>query len=149
MKVTCTRRLEWDAMHRVPGHLGYCRAYHGHRYVAEITCQGAIKDDGMIVDFGVVKGIVGAWIDEHWDHNAVLWRDDPDPAIPFLVETNRACGKEVYFLDRPPTAEILVAELARVAQAMLEDFDITVCKVKIFETPNCSAEWALHETGSA
>ncbi|RME25899.1 MAG: hypothetical protein D6798_07880, partial [Deltaproteobacteria bacterium] len=30
--VTCTRRLEWDSMHRIPRHESKCRAFHGHRY---------------------------------------------------------------------------------------------------------------------
>lgn len=54
--ITCTRRLEWDAMHRIPRHESKCRAFHGHRYAAEITCLAPELDSpGRVVDFGVVK----------------------------------------------------------------------------------------------
>ncbi|MDP2056292.1 MAG: 6-carboxytetrahydropterin synthase, partial [Thiobacillus sp.] len=32
-----TRRLEFDAGHRIPNHASQCRHLHGHRYALEIT----------------------------------------------------------------------------------------------------------------
>ncbi|MHB8760606.1 MAG: 6-pyruvoyl trahydropterin synthase family protein, partial [Thiobacillus sp.] len=32
-----TRRLEFDAGHRIPNHGSQCRHLHGHRYALEIT----------------------------------------------------------------------------------------------------------------
>jgi 6-pyruvoyltetrahydropterin/6-carboxytetrahydropterin synthase len=140
--VTCTRRLEWDAMHRVPRHESKCAAFHGHRYAAEITCQAPTLDDrGRVVDFGVVKERVGGWIDAHWDHTAILMRTDNDPACAALIASNAAHGRPVYLLDAPPTAEVIVAELARVAHELLADTGVTVVAVRLWETPNGSAEW--------
>ena len=140
--VTCCRRLEWDAMHRVPGHGGACRAFHGHRYAAEITCLGALGADGMIIDFGLVKALVGAWIDSHWDHTAIFARDDPDQACQAIAQSNASFGRPVYFLGAAPTAENLAAELARIAQDLLASHAIVVEKVRLWETPNCSADWS-------
>ena len=59
-----TRRLEFDAGHRIPDHASQCRHLHGHRYALEITLSGdTIKRDGspvngMVMDFGDVKAIV-------------------------------------------------------------------------------------------
>ena len=79
--LVCTRRIEWDAMHRIPNHEGRCRAFHGHRYVAEVTCHAPSLDAlGRIVDFGVIKERVGGWVDAQWDHTAILMRGDSDPA---------------------------------------------------------------------
>lgn len=142
--VTCTRRLEWDAMHRIPRHESKCRAYHGHRYAAEITATAPGLDElGRVVDFGVVKERVGGWIDDNWDHTAILMRDDPDPSIHVIAEANKRFGREVYWMDLPPTAETIVEELARVAQRLLADTGVTVVKVRLWETPNGSAEWRL------
>jgi 6-pyruvoyltetrahydropterin/6-carboxytetrahydropterin synthase len=142
LPVTCTRRLEWDAMHRIPRHESKCAAFHGHRYAAELTCVAdALDDRGRVVDFGVVKDRVGGWIDRHWDHTALLMRGDPDPAIAVLAASNAAHGRPVYWMDAPPTAEIIVAELARVAQDLLEDTGVRVVAVRLWETPNGSAEW--------
>lgn len=140
--ITCTRRLEWDAMHRIPRHESKCAAFHGHRYAAEITAHAAALDDrGRVVDFGVIKERVGGWIDREWDHTAILMRGDPDPAIPALAASNAAAGRPVYWMSEPPTAENIAAELARVAGDLLADTGVQVVRVRIWETPNGSAEW--------
>lgn len=146
MAIINTRRLEWDAMHRVPGHEGKCKAFHGHRYVAELTCSAPQLDGlGRVIDFGVLKDVVGRWIDDTWDHTAILMRADPDPAVQQIVESNRKYGRPVYHLDGAPTAENIAAELARVAQQLLRDTQIAIVEVRVWETPNCSATWAAAE----
>lgn len=140
--ITCTRRIEWDAMHRIPRHESKCRAFHGHRYAAEITCVAEALDTlGRVIDFGVVKERVGGWVDEQWDHTAILMTSDDDPAIAALVASNARHGRPVYWLAGPPTAENIVAELARVAQTLLAPCDVTVVRIRLWETPNGSVEW--------
>lgn len=140
--ILCTRRIEWDAMHRLPDHEGPCRAFHGHRYAAEISCRGEIGEDGMVIDFGLIKREVGAWIDEHWDHTALLHEGDDDPAVEAIERSNRQLGRPVYYMDRPPTAENIAAELAEVSRKLLEPHGIRVARVVVWETPNCSASWS-------
>jgi len=141
--ITCTRRLAWDAMHRIPRHESKCAAFHGHRYTADITCLAPELDDrGRVIDFGVVKERVGGWIDRTWDHTAILMKDDPDPAIQALAASNEAHGRPVYWTAAPPTAEVLAAELARVAQELLADTGVEVVRVRLWETPNGWAEWS-------
>jgi 6-pyruvoyltetrahydropterin/6-carboxytetrahydropterin synthase len=139
--ITCTRRLEWDAMHRIPRHESKCAAFHGHRYAAELTCLASLDDRGRVVDFGVVKERVGGWIDRMWDHTAILMQGDPDPAVPALAASNATYGRPVYWTTRPPTAEVIAEELARVAQDLLADTGVRVVSVRVWETPNGSAEW--------
>lgn len=138
--LTCTRRIEWDAMHRIPRHESKCRAFHGHRYAAELTCDAPELDDrGRVVDFGVIKERVGGWVDQHWDHTAILMKGDPE-AEP-LAQANARLGRPVYWTERPPTAEVIVAVLARIAQELLADTGVTVVRIRLWETPNGSAEW--------
>ena len=140
--IVCTRRLEWDAMHRIPNHESKCSAFHGHRYVAEITCVAEQLDSlGRIVDFGVIKQRVGTWIDEQWDHTAILMRDDPDPAALVIAASNAKNGRPVYWLDVHPTAENIAQELGRIARELLSDTGVEVCKIRIWETPNAWVEW--------
>lgn len=140
--IRCTRLLAWDAMHRIPLHESKCAAFHGHRYTAEVTCEAPQLDDrGRVVDFGVIKQLVGGWIDARWDHTAILMKGDPDPAVTAIASSNAAHGRPVYWLDAPPSAEHLAAELARVAQELLQDTGVQVVRVKLWETPNCYAEW--------
>lgn len=139
-RVTIARRLEWDALHRIPGHEGACKAFHGHRYAAEIWCEADALDAlGRVIDFSVIKSVVGAWIDQHWDHTGILMRTDPDPAIRAIAESNAGHGRPVYWMDHPPTAEYLALELLAVATRLLAPHAIRVVEVKLWETPNCSA----------
>ncbi len=134
-------------MHRIPRHESKCAAFHGHRYAAEITCvANALDDRGRVVDFGVVKDRVGGWIDHHWDHTAILMEGDPDPAVPALAASNLAHGRPVYWMASPPTAEVIAAYLGKIAADLLRDTGVTVTRVRLWETPNGSAEWTAEET---
>lgn len=76
-RITICKRIEWDAAHRVLRHESKCATLHGHRYAAEIACSADALDDlGRVIDFGVIKEVVGKWIDDNWDHNTLLNRDD-------------------------------------------------------------------------
>ena len=58
--ISVTRRLEFDAGHRIPDHRSQCRNLHGHRYVLEITLTGDIvqapgeSDNGMLMDLSLI-----------------------------------------------------------------------------------------------
>ena len=146
-QVAVTRRVEWDAMHRIPRHESKCRAYHGHRYVAEISCFAEDLDEiGRIVDFGVIKERVGSWVNDNWDHTAILMRGDDDPAIRLLAASNKAFGRPVYWLDESPTAENIVVELAKIASELLADTGVQISRIRLWETPNCSVEWRVDAT---
>ncbi len=137
------RKFEFDTAHRVMLHESKCRNLHGHRYVAEITVSAPELDAlDRVVDFSVLKRIVGTWIDERWDHGVVLNRKDKD--LIGLCERN---GWRTYVLDRNPTAEVMAEYLGEKAQILLDDalrdegYSLTVHKVRLYETPNCSADW--------
>lgn len=141
-----TRRFEWDAGHRVLGHEGKCKNLHGHRYVAEITVQAPSLDDlGRVVDFGVLKEVIGGWIDEYWDHNMLM--NPADPFVPILIDNLKKTGGRAPFIFAPntnPTAETIAEFLFGHSQMLLDMRGwkhLKLVKVKVFETPNCSAEY--------
>lgn len=142
MAYTATRRLEFDAAHRVPLHESKCRALHGHRYVVELTARGAELDQaGRVIDFGALKELVGGWIDRYWDHTTILAADDPH-ALMLRDEQNRMNpDKPVFLLDGPPTAEVMARFLHGRAAELLASAGIEVVRVRLYETPNCYAEW--------
>ena len=53
---TITRRLEFDAGHRVYQHESKCNHVHGHRYVVEVEATGTLDGLGRIIDFSVSFG---------------------------------------------------------------------------------------------
>jgi 6-pyruvoyltetrahydropterin/6-carboxytetrahydropterin synthase len=140
MITTITRRLEWDAAHRVLRHESKCATLHGHRYVALVTCSAETLDDcDRVVDFGVVKELVGGWIDEHWDHTTLVNAADRG-LFAFCWAEYLEGRKKPYSVPGEPTAETIALQLLYTAQVLLAHAGITVEKVVVYETPNCSAE---------
>lgn len=150
MQRTITRKFEWDAGHRVLHHEGKCRHLHGHRYVAEITVSAPALDDlGRVIDFGVLKTEIGEWIDRRWDHNMLLHSDDP-LLHTGLTEDEQSCnsthlvGRDPYvFYEENPTAENIAKVLYGVAVDRMAPYGIYVHNVRIWETPNCYADYSL------
>ena len=106
-----TRKIEFDAGHRVYGHEGKCAHLHGHRYVAEITVQAEELDGiGRVIDFGAVKKVMKEWIDMCWDHNTLLNADDPlacDEEMWLERNGRRPWRKKSRFFFYPRTQETI------------------------------------------
>ncbi len=134
-----TRLLHWDMGHRVPLHGGKCRTPHGHRYIAEITCRGGLGREGFVVDFGVVKERVGAWIDHALDHTTAYQAGDE--LLEAMAVLNMRAGLKPFFaMETAPTAENLAELIGRRAAALLPEFEVV--RVIVWETPNCAGTWA-------
>jgi len=134
---TITRRFEWDAAHRVLGHEGKCRYLHGHRYRADVEVSSPSLDGiGRVIDYSVLKEVVGGWIDQWWDHNAILHNDDP-----LLKHGEVFDGRPPWVMGANPTAENLARALFEQAEEMLVEKGLTVQSVRVYETPNCWADY--------
>jgi len=150
-----TRKLEFDAGHRVLGHETKCKHLHGHRYVAMITVSALGLDSlSRVVDFSVVKAKVGTWIDDNWDHNILLNPDDPllDAAVDVEKDKDSPMelsdepiwqGKQPFIMGpgQNPTAEVMAHYLFDVSVSLLEKEGLTVERVRLYETPNCYADY--------
>lgn len=139
---TITRRLEFDAAHRVLHHESKCKHLHGHRYVALVTVTAPGLDAlGRVIDFSVVKQIIGSWIDENWDHNIILNSWDDFAKLLGVESWCKKNGRNAYLLDAcNPTAEVLARELYQKTHKLLPA-PITVIAVRLYETPNCYADF--------
>ena len=136
--ITCTRKIEFDAAHRVMEHQSQCKMLHGHRYVIEATFEAAQLDKlGMVIDFGVIKEILGGWIDKNWDHNTIL--NIADKVLG--DEIAKITGQKIYYLNGNPTAENMAEYLhVEICPKLFLDKNIACKKIKLFETPNCYAK---------
>jgi 6-pyruvoyltetrahydropterin/6-carboxytetrahydropterin synthase len=141
-----TRRLEFDAGHRIPNHNSQCKHLHGHRYTIEITLSGdvitteGVSEQGMVMDFSDVKHIAKTRVVDAWDHAFLVYRGDK-VVLDFL---NSLPGHKTVVLEVIPTAE----NLARVAFDLLLDAyrdtygnHLRLERVRLYETPN---NWADH-----
>jgi 6-pyruvoyltetrahydropterin/6-carboxytetrahydropterin synthase len=156
------REIGIDAGHRVPHHGSKCKNLHGHRYRVQAICSGVLhasgEQQGMVLEDEMM-----AEIDAPCDNGTVLWLGDPLlPEVekggllgtsiaeltaraegPGFVLTEWFAGK-LYLIAAVPTAEnhaehwyrrLAPRVAARSAgQATLE-------AIRVWETPNCSAEY--------
>ena len=135
--IVCTRRLEFDAGHRVLGHQGKCRHPHGHRYAGEVSAIAPeLNALGMVTDFALLKETCGGWIDEHWDHGFLVAEKDTEMqnAMSLIKDS------KVYILPCNPTAENIAQYLQVKFAVLMAPHDISVHRVRVYETPNCWAD---------
>ena len=136
--IKCTRKIEFDAAHRILDHESKCKYMHGHRYVVEATFTADDLDNlGRIVDFGVIKELLGGWIDENFDHNTIL--STADKKLGDFIEEQT--GQKVYYFDYHPTAENIARYLfEEVCPKIFADREVRCVEIKVHETPNCYAK---------
>jgi len=115
METSVTRVFTFEAAHELPWHPGKCQRLHGHSYRLEITVQGAIRPDGMVIDFGELRQLVDREIIDRYDHR---YLND-------LVDN--------------PTAELLAQEIGK----RLEASGLPIRRLRLWETANCMVEIAL------
>ena len=142
--ISVTRRLEFDAGHRIPDHRSQCRNLHGHRYVLEITLTGDVvqtpgqSDTGMVMDFSDIKHIAKTHVVDVWDHAFLVY--EGDTAVRDFLAT--LPGHKTV-LDRIPTAENLAAIIFDQLAPHYQDaygHHLRLARVRLFETPNCWAD---------
>lgn len=140
-----TRRLEFDAGHRIPDHKSQCRHLHGHRYTLEITLSGKVIDksgdaaNGMVMDFSQVKDLAKQHLVDTWDHAFLAFAGDK-AIVDFLTSLP---DHKTVILDRVPTAENLARIAFECLDAAYRDTygnQLQLHQVRLYETPNCWAD---------
>ena len=112
MHTSVTRTFTFEAAHQLPWHEGKCRQLHGHSYRLEVTVEGPIGEQGIVVDFADIKRVVERDVIDVYDHR-------------YLNE----------LLDNP-TAELIAAEIWKV----VESADLAVSRIRLWETPDSFVE---------
>ncbi len=112
MRTSVTRCFTFEAAHQLPWHDGKCRRLHGHSYRLEVTVDGPVGDQGIVIDFADIKVVVERDVIAAYDHR-------------YLNE----------FLDNP-TAEVLAAEIWKTVEAA----DLAVSRIRLWETADSFVE---------
>ncbi len=112
MRTRVTRSFSFEAAHQLPWHPGKCRRLHGHNYRLEVTVEGPVDENGVVVDFDELAAVVGRELIDRYDHR-------------HLNE----------LLDNP-TAEVIAHE----AWKLLESAGLRLARLRLWETPESSVE---------
>lgn len=144
-----TRAFEFDAAHRIMNEPVKCFNLHGHRFNVEFTFEYyTCSEIGYAIDFKELKDIIGGWIDEHLDHACIL-----NPRDTELIELCKKNGWKLYVMNKGedtafkehiqylnPTAENLSMELLSIIDNLIDNVNIRLCKVRLYETEKCFVE---------
>lgn len=144
--VTCTKIFRFSAGHRVWLHETKCKYLHGHNYKAEITATAKHLDSlGRVIDFGVMKELIGRWIGNNWDHRTLIFEEDP-----FV---HKLPIEHIWIALFNPTAENMAKFLLKKSNDIFEreEYPVRVKEVKLWETETCFAtakelSWVTTET---
>lgn len=142
MTRSVTVRHTFEAAHRQPNMPGKCTNLHGHSWGVEVTVE-APNHAGVIVDFGELKRALRAFVDDRFDHGAILGEDDP------LVPTLVGMDSKVYVMTSAegswPSVENVAAVIGRHMSAELHTMTRSagafVASVRLSETSTNSAMW--------
>lgn len=138
---TITRTFEFDTAHRVMNERVKCFNLHGHRFKAEVTFgYDVLRAIGYAIDFKELKRVLGSFIDDRFDHAAML--NPMDKELIGVVNNN---GWKLWLMglgsgeDVNPSAENIASEIFYIANKFFdkEKHGIWVEKVRLYETPNC------------
>lgn len=138
--ISAVRKIHFCYGHRVMGHENKCGSLHGHNGILWIYARPLKNLDaiGRVVDFSVIKEVIGSWVDEHWDHTMIIYKEDKK-TLELLQQA--PSYKQVFVLHKNPTAENMAAYLLNVVcPELLKDKDVFVHKIVFYETENCFVE---------
>lgn len=155
--ISCTRRIQFSAGHRVYRHESKCANVHGHNYIVYIYARAStlkhesksapheskpeLDSIGRVIDFSVLKEQYGRWIDTSWDHGMILWKEDP--LVGVFQDTEHLVGMKTCAMDFNPTAEEMARWLLDLGPILMIGTGVEVWKIQLWETENCFAEVSL------
>ena len=121
--------IRFSACHFIPRH-EKCSRLHGHSYIVRLRLEGEIGEEGMIMDFVVLKKKLREIIDE-LDHKTLLPTMSDDVKLTMDGDSVEAvsCGKRYVFprmdvtlLDIPTTTAEEMSKM--MAERMVAEIDI-------------------------
>lgn len=142
MKTTASRHHDISCGHRVVGHEGKCRHFHGHNYRIHFTLRPASENQldsvGRVLDFTMIKDLLCEWLESEWDHKMLLWVADPK------ADSLQALDPDgVVIVPFNPTAENMAAYLLQVVGPEQLPATVLLESVVIEETAKCHAGCSL------
>ena len=84
-----TREFTFDAAHFLTDYYGKCERMHGHTYKLQVTLEGEVQANGLVIDFVVLKRIVKKHVLEKLDHyvlNDVIENPSAERVVMWIWE---------------------------------------------------------------
>lgn len=63
-----TKEFTFDSAHRLGWEEGKCKYLHGHTYKLQVTVKGRLNEQGIVINFTILKELVQKEVIEGLDH---------------------------------------------------------------------------------
>lgn len=141
------KEFTFDSAHFLPQYYGKCERLHGHTYRLRVTVEGRVGENGLVIDFVILKKIVKEQVLDKLDHqnlndvikvpsceNVARWIWDQLADLKTFIRQQ---------LDDPNLPESITRyfrdnENGRIDTAEFSN-QVKLCEVTLWETPDSFA----------
>lgn len=136
-----TRKGTADIMHRVMDERFKCANIHGHMISYELTFEFEQSEDiGYAIDFKELKRVACQWIEDYFDHGALL-----NPLDTILVNAAKAVKSKMWCMSLNGKNNYCNPSIENEAKELFLAIDelfttnklIKLHQIRLYETPNC------------
>ncbi|MEB2780483.1 6-carboxytetrahydropterin synthase [Algoriphagus sp. C2-6-M1] len=133
--ISLTKKIEFEAAHRLSNYQGSCSEIHGHTYKLAATVRGLIDPDtDMILDFKILKSILQLSVLDPLDH-ALILKENPENRRIFSAYTGK-----ITWMESEPTSERMIEWMAIKITALLPS-TIELIELQLYETSGSFTTW--------
>lgn len=140
--IRITKEFIFEMAHALKGYDGPCKNIHGHSYELFVTVKGKPNNDstssnnGMVIDFKLLKNIVRENIIDYYDHALVLHKE----SAALIKDDSKELYGKLLAVDFQPTSENMLIHFAAILKNKLPS-DIVLYSLRLRETVTSFAEW--------
>lgn len=140
--IRITKEFKFEMAHALKGYEGPCKNIHGHSYELFVTVIGKPIDDeassnnGMVIDFKLLKNIVRENIIENYDHALVLHKE----SAALINDDSKELYGKLVAVDYQPTSENMLIYFAAILRDKLP-VNVKLYSLLLRETVTSFAEW--------
>ena len=133
--ISITKKIEFEAAHRISNYPGSCSEIHGHTYKLEVTVSGEINPEtDMVMDFKNLKEIIQKTVIVHFDHALILKNNRENRGI-----FSSYLGK-ITWMESEATAEQMLLWMVSSIPPHLPS-GVSLQKLELHETSGSFATW--------
>lgn len=148
--LSITREFTFDAAHQLTNYYGKCEQLHGHTYRLQVTLEGEIQSNGMVIDFVVLKRMVNKHIVDKLDHtflneiipnpsaeNLAIWMWNQLKDLPTLLK------EELNDPNLPEELKKFLQQDEVTSETIKQQFQqqLRLVEIKLWESSNTSVSY--------
>lgn len=142
-----SRTFTFDAAHYLTDYYGKCERMHGHTYKLEVTLEGKIQANGLVIDFVVLKRLVKKHVLDKLDHqvlNDIIENPSAENIVLWIWNQLQDLSKLLKEeMDDPNLSKEIKVFLKKSDQEKELDKskfneELKLLEIKLSETPNAT-----------